>query len=420
MLREAGYAQRADPRELLLVDEAGGVEFFYLRPRDIAVYVGEGTLDLGITGRDMLLDSGAPATEVMPLGFGRSRFRFAAPNGGRMSVEDLHDLRLATSYPGLVGSYLKERGVITRLIALDGAVETAIRLGVADAIADVVETGTTLRQAGLELFGDPILESEAVLIRRARSERSAGPAPAGAPAQRRPGGAQLRDDGLRRQRRVRRGGLRHHPGAGVADGVAAGQTRLARGPGHGPAGGCPADHGRSVESGCPGHPGHRHRRMPSVAAEPFLARPHRLRILVVIAVAALLILSAVFWIAMPSEIRALFTLSQRLTLLAVLGALVLIIVAAAASYVRADADGLRFRNGLRTHQVPWARVHKILLRRGDPWAQLLLTPADGGAFEVDLDAEKRQLMGIQAGDGVRAQQAVEELRSRHQAYRTGR
>jgi ATP phosphoribosyltransferase len=170
MLHEAGYAQRSDPKELLLVDEAGGVEFFYLRPRDIAVYVGEGTLDIGITGRDMLLDSGAPATEVMPLGFGRSRFRFAAPAGATMTVEDLHDLRLATSYPGLVGSYLKDRGVITRLIPLDGAVETAIRLGVADAIADVVETGTTLRQAGLELFGDSILESEAVLIRRARAE----------------------------------------------------------------------------------------------------------------------------------------------------------------------------------------------------------------------------------------------------------
>ena len=81
MLREAGYAQRNDPKELVLLDEANGVEFFYLRPRDIAVYVGEGTLDVGITGRDMLLDSGADAEEVMPLGFGRSRFRFAAPAG---------------------------------------------------------------------------------------------------------------------------------------------------------------------------------------------------------------------------------------------------------------------------------------------------------------------------------------------------
>ena len=166
MLREAGYLQRSDVKELVLLDESNGVEFFYLRPRDIAVYVGEGTLDVGITGRDMLLDSHANAVEVMALGFGRSRFRFAAPVGSDMAVEKLHDLRLATSYPGLVDAYLEGQGVSTRLIALDGAVETAIRLGVADVIADVVETGSTLRQAGLELFGDPILESEAVLIRR--------------------------------------------------------------------------------------------------------------------------------------------------------------------------------------------------------------------------------------------------------------
>jgi len=174
MLREAGYAQRSDPKELVLFDEANGVEFFYLRPRDIAVYVGEGTLDVGITGRDMLLDSRAAATEVLPLGFGRSRFRFAAPVDDGLTVEGLQGLRLATSYPGLVESYLAERGVSTRLITLDGAVETAIRLGVADAIADVVETGTTLRQAGLELFGEPILQSEAILIRRADAPEPEG------------------------------------------------------------------------------------------------------------------------------------------------------------------------------------------------------------------------------------------------------
>lgn len=174
MLREAGYAQRSDPKELVLHDDANGVEFFYLRPRDIAVYVGEGTLDVGITGRDMLIDSAAQAEEMMPLGFGRSRFRFAAPAGTNLTVEQLHNQRLATSYPGLVGAYLAERGIQTRLIGLDGAVETAIRLGVADAIADVVETGTTLRQAGLELFGDPILHSEAVLIKRRDTEAAAG------------------------------------------------------------------------------------------------------------------------------------------------------------------------------------------------------------------------------------------------------
>jgi ATP phosphoribosyltransferase len=174
MLHEAGYGQRGDPKELVLLDESNGVEFFYLRPRDIALYVGEGTLDVGITGRDMLLDSGAHATEALALGFGGSRFRFAAPVGSGLELASLNGLRLATSYPGLVGSYLSERGVSSRLIRLDGAVETAIRLGVADVIADVVETGTTLRQAGLELFGEPILQSEAILITRSGVDPPAG------------------------------------------------------------------------------------------------------------------------------------------------------------------------------------------------------------------------------------------------------
>lgn len=166
MLSEAGYRQRTDPKDLVLIDEANRVEFYYLRPRDIAVYVGEGTLDLGITGRDMLLDSGANAEEIMPLGFGASRFRFAAPAGTSQQLADLNGKRIATSYPGLLRHYLTENGVDARLIHLDGAVESSIRLGVADAIADVVETGTTLRRAGLELFGEPILESEAILVRR--------------------------------------------------------------------------------------------------------------------------------------------------------------------------------------------------------------------------------------------------------------
>lgn len=166
MLREAGYRQRNDSKELVLVDEDNHVEFYYLRPRDIAVYVGEGTLDVGVTGRDMLLDSGADADEVMALGFGRSRFRFAAPGGAQMGVDSLAGKRIATSYPGLLQGYLSGRGVEARMIKLDGAVESAIRLGVADAIADVVETGTTLRKAGLELFGDVICHSEGILIQR--------------------------------------------------------------------------------------------------------------------------------------------------------------------------------------------------------------------------------------------------------------
>ena len=153
------------------------------------------------------------------------------------------------------------------------------------------------------------------------------------------------------------------------------------------------------------------------AEDVFVARPHKLRVLVVIAAGVLCGLTALGWFALPVEIRVLFSLSQRLTLIAVLAALLLVIVAAAASYVEADAEGLRFRNGLRSHQVPWDRVHKIILRRGDPWAMLLLTPADGREFNVDLDAEKRQLMGIQAGDHALADQAVEELRRRLTRYR---
>ncbi|MEY9214145.1 ATP phosphoribosyltransferase [Thermobifida halotolerans] len=166
MLSEAGYRQRKDSRDLVMLDPDNGTEFFFLRPKDIAVYVGEGILNVGITGRDMLLDSGAPVEELLPLGFGNSTFRFAARNGSSMKVEDLAGKRIATSYEGLLAAYLAERGIEARVIHLDGAVESSIQLGVADAVADVVSTGTTLRQAGLETFGDPILESEAVVIRR--------------------------------------------------------------------------------------------------------------------------------------------------------------------------------------------------------------------------------------------------------------
>jgi ATP phosphoribosyltransferase len=174
VLREAGYRQRVDAKRLTLRDAENGVEFFYLRPRDIALYVGEGTLDVGITGRDLLLDSGAKAEEVLPLGFGRSRFHFAAPPGVATSVQDLAGKRIATSYSGVVRRHLESHGVEATVTRLDGAVETSVQLGVADVIADVVETGSTLLNAGLEVFGDPILESEAVLVTRAGIERPAG------------------------------------------------------------------------------------------------------------------------------------------------------------------------------------------------------------------------------------------------------
>jgi len=164
MLSEAGYRGRRDPRDLVAADPRNDVEFFYLRPRDIATYVGSGALDVGITGRDLLLDSGSTAPEIASLDFGDSTFRFAGPAGRFRELSDLTGLRVATSYPVLVEKFLAGYDVKVTLVPLDGAVESAVQLGVADAVADVVSTGTTLRKAGLEIFGPVILESTAVLI----------------------------------------------------------------------------------------------------------------------------------------------------------------------------------------------------------------------------------------------------------------
>ena len=166
ILKEAGYKQRSDSRDLVLVDVANAVEFYYLRPRDIAIYVGSGELEAGITGRDLLIDSGAQASEVMALNFGGSTFRFAGPAAKGYSLKDINGKRVATAYPGLVQSHLSSLGISAEVVRLDGAVESSVRLGVADLIADVVSTGNTLRQAGLEIFGEPILTSEAIVISR--------------------------------------------------------------------------------------------------------------------------------------------------------------------------------------------------------------------------------------------------------------
>jgi len=175
MLAESGYRQRRSTKDLAVYDPESDTEFFYLRPRDIAVYVAAGTLDVGITGRDMLLETapadGPAAVEVMPLGFGRSSFRFAAPvESDIRDVDQLAGKRIATAYPVLLQHFLDERGIKAGVVKLDGAVETACRLGVADAVCDVVETGTTLRAAGLHIIGEPVLSSEAILVRRAGAD----------------------------------------------------------------------------------------------------------------------------------------------------------------------------------------------------------------------------------------------------------
>lgn len=168
ILREAGYRQRSDQRDLTYIDPSNEVEFYYLRPRDIAIYVGSGELNIGITGRDLLLDSEAAASEVMSLDFGKSLFRFAAIPGS----EALQGKKVATAYPNLVRNFLKSKEITATVVPLDGAVEGAIKLGVADVIADVVSTGNTLKQAGLQVFGEEILRSEAILIERTGAVRN--------------------------------------------------------------------------------------------------------------------------------------------------------------------------------------------------------------------------------------------------------
>lgn len=172
MLGEAGYRKRTEQRDLTVLDPVNEVEFFFLRPKDIAIYVGSGRLDMGITGRDLARDSGAGVRELLALGFGGSTFRYAAPAGREWTVQDLEGKRLATSYGRLVADDLAARGVSAEVIRLDGAVEISVQLGVADAIADVVGSGRTLRSHNLEPFGDPICVSEAVLIAQADAPNS--------------------------------------------------------------------------------------------------------------------------------------------------------------------------------------------------------------------------------------------------------
>ena len=166
LVREAGYRCRRTGRELTVRDTENEVTFLFLRPRDIAVYVSNGVLDLGITGRDMLVDSRANLEELLPLRFGKARFYYAVPRESTLTPDTFAGRRIATSYTNLVAQDLARRGVEAQIVPLDGAVEISVQLGVADAIADVVQTGRTLEEAGLRTVGAPILETEAILVAR--------------------------------------------------------------------------------------------------------------------------------------------------------------------------------------------------------------------------------------------------------------
>ncbi|MGM0442683.1 MAG: ATP phosphoribosyltransferase [Fibrobacterota bacterium] len=164
LIKEAGYSCKRSGRELVVRDRKNDVEFYYLRPRDITTYVNRGIVDLGITGRDLALDSRLDYSELLPLNFGNSRFFYAVAQELDITPDDFDGKRIATSYPTLVENDMKARGNDVEIVHLSGAIEISIELDVADAIADVVESGRTLQEAGLKTIGEPILHSEAILI----------------------------------------------------------------------------------------------------------------------------------------------------------------------------------------------------------------------------------------------------------------
>lgn len=166
LITKAGYKCDRDGRELSVVDKDNHIEFVYLRPRDIAIYVSKGIIDIGITGRDLAQDSLSQLHEFLCLGIGKSRFHYAVPAQCNLTPDGFCGLRIATSYPNIVRQDLEKRGVSADIVHLDGAVEISIQLGVADAIADVVESGKTLVAAGLKTVGEPIMHSEACVMGR--------------------------------------------------------------------------------------------------------------------------------------------------------------------------------------------------------------------------------------------------------------
>ena len=166
LIKNAGYKVRRSGKQLFCTDEANGVEFYFLRPKDITAYVASGTFTLGITGRDIVQDTHFDnINEALPLGFGKSKMRYIIPGADEFTGLDMFEGKtIACSYPILIKKHLASQNVNADVVKLDGAVEISIQLGIADAAADVVETGTTIREAGLKTVGETVLESEAILI----------------------------------------------------------------------------------------------------------------------------------------------------------------------------------------------------------------------------------------------------------------
>jgi ATP phosphoribosyltransferase len=162
ILASCGYKVSKSLRSLSTLDADNQVEFYFLRPGDIPHYIANGILDVGVTGKDFVAEKGVNPTCLVDLNFGASKLCAAVPEeSSYKSLDQIASLRIATSFPNIVQ---KRFGGKAKLVELEGAVEISIKLGVADAIVDLVETGTTLKQAGLRIIGDPLFESRAAVF----------------------------------------------------------------------------------------------------------------------------------------------------------------------------------------------------------------------------------------------------------------
>jgi ATP phosphoribosyltransferase len=168
LLAACGYKVSKSLRSLSTLDADNGVEFYFLRPGDIPMYVSKGILDAGITGEDFVAENAGKPVRLLQLGYGKSKLCAAVPEASTIKVlKRLQSLRIATSFPKIVRGWYKKNYPDMDpppLVVLEGAVEISIKLGIADAIVDIVETGTTLKQAGLRIVGTPLFTSQAALF----------------------------------------------------------------------------------------------------------------------------------------------------------------------------------------------------------------------------------------------------------------
>jgi len=164
LLHDAGLVFEEHDRSLIARVQNFALDILFVRTNDIIEFVGDGVADLGITGQDLLVETGAELPILRPLGYGRCRLAAAVPSDAPYrTLEDLAGLRVATAHPETARRFFDERRIQVDIIPISGAVEVAPRLGLAEAIVDLVSTGSTLAMNGLRPIGD-VLVSEALLI----------------------------------------------------------------------------------------------------------------------------------------------------------------------------------------------------------------------------------------------------------------